>query len=183
MPSWRPPWQWWRGARCGPLRGRRLGWARLSLHICATFLSFFRPTSPQLSRNFRKGFSHRPRCGSKGQVLSTSFWRGLQFSELFETKSCFCRMGPASWRAAAARFSKELVFLEPGNVKFCSPVHYCSPRLEPRPQLSSTFGLSPDHRNFRKNFRESLAQPNVWAARLCLCHENHGRPTISSYHV
>ena len=69
-------------------------------------------------------------------------------------------MGPASWRAArgSARFSKELDFLEPGNVNFCSPVHYCSPRLEPRPQLSSNFGLSPDHRNFRKNFRESLVQ-------------------------
>ena len=42
------------------------------------------------------------------------------------------------------------------NAKFCSPVQYCSPRLEPRPQLSSTFGLSRPYRNFRKNFRESL---------------------------
>ena len=57
----------------------------------------------------------------------------------------------------SARFFKELDVFEPGNAKFCSPAQYCSPRLEPCPQLSSTFGLSPDHRNFRKNFRESLA--------------------------
>ena len=60
--------------------------------------------------------------------------------------------------ARAARFFKELDVFEPGNAKFCSPVQYCGLRLEPRPQLSSTFGLSPDHRNFRKNFRESLGQ-------------------------
>ena len=31
----------------------------------------------------------------------------------------------------------------------------------PNPQLSATFGLSPHHRNFRKNFRESLVHPKV----------------------
>ena len=63
--------------------------------------------------------------------------------------------------ACSARFPKELDLLEPGNAKFCSPVQYCSPRLETRPQLSSTFGLSLPYRKFRKNFRESLAHPNV----------------------
>ena len=35
----------------------KLGWVRLSLHFSATFLSFFRSTAPQLSRNFRKSLS------------------------------------------------------------------------------------------------------------------------------
>ena len=47
------------------------------------------------------------------------------------------------------------------------PAQYCSPRLEPCPQLSSTFGLSPDHRNFRKNFRESLAGANSHSEPPC----------------
>ena len=63
--------------------------------------------------------------------------------------------------ACSARFPKELDLLEPGNAKFCSPVQYCSPRLETRPQLSSTFGLSLPYRKFRKNFRESLIRANL----------------------
>ena len=74
-------------------------------------------------------------------------------------------MGPASWRVQRAIFEGIGLF-EPGNAECCSPVQYCSPRLEPRPQLSSTFGLSPDHRNFRKNFRESLINPKLQGARL-----------------
>ena len=71
-------------------------------------------------------------------------------------------MGSASWRVQRPErdISRNWDFLEPGNAKFCSPVQNCSPRLEPRPQLSSTFGLSRPYRNFRKNFRESLAPPN-----------------------
>ena len=60
-----------------------LGCTRLSFASSATFLSFFCMTIPQLSQNFRESFSHRPRCCSKGQVLSTPFWRGLHFSALF----------------------------------------------------------------------------------------------------
>ena len=50
-----------RGPRCG----QALGWARLSFHVSATFLSFFRTSTPQLSQKFRKSFSHRPRCAPK----------------------------------------------------------------------------------------------------------------------
>ena len=71
-------------------------------HVSLTFLSFFRTTTPQLSHNFRKSSSHRPRCGSKGQVLSTSFWRGLRFLRCFRQNPVFLGMGSASWRVQSA---------------------------------------------------------------------------------
>ena len=64
----------------GVLSGGGLGCTRLSLHFRATFLSPFRTTTPQISQNFRESSSHKTRWGSKGQVLSMSFWRGLHFS-------------------------------------------------------------------------------------------------------
>ena len=79
-----------------------LGGGRLSIHVSATFLAFFRTTTPQLSHNFRKSSSHRPRCGSKGQVLSTSFWRGLRFLRCFRQNPVFLGMGSASWRVQSA---------------------------------------------------------------------------------
>ena len=47
-------------------------------------------------------------------------------------------MGPASWRVQRAIFQGIALFLA-WKCKFCSSVQYCSPRLEPRPQLSSKF--------------------------------------------
>ena len=78
---------------CGPSRPpvcvRRLALGRLSLHDRATFLLYFRTTAPQLSRKFRVSSSHRPRRGSKGQVLSASFWRDLQFLRYFRQNPGF----------------------------------------------------------------------------------------------
>ena len=84
------------------LRLCHLGCIRLSFAFSATFLSFFRTTTPQLLHNFRKSSSHRPRCGSKGQVLSTSFWRGLRFLRCFRQNPVFLGMGSASWRVQSA---------------------------------------------------------------------------------
>ena len=48
-----------------------LGLARLSLHVSATFLSFFRTTTPQLSQKFRKSF--RPRATHQQQHSARLF--------------------------------------------------------------------------------------------------------------
>ena len=63
--------------------------ARLLFHVSATFLYFFRTTTPQLSRNFRESFSHRPHRGSKGQVLSASFWRESSLFALLDKNPDF----------------------------------------------------------------------------------------------
>ena len=142
--------------------GPPLGGVRLLFHVSLTFLSFFRTTTPQLSHNFRKSSSDRPRCGSKGQVLSTSFWRGLRFLRCFRQNPVFLGMGSASWRVQSAISQGIGTFWSLETQNFARPYKIVALGWSPARNfpLSSTFGLSRPYRKFRKNFRESLPPPN-----------------------
>ena len=144
----------WGVGRYPPAGLQKLALIRLSLRFSTTFLSFFRSTTDPVA-------AQKVRC------------RVRQFGGIF----IFCVVVDrilifVVWvrfsGACSARFPKELDLLEPGNAKFCSPVQYCSPRLETRPQLSSTFGLSLPYRKFRKNFRESLIRAKLSLTARCL---------------
>ena len=67
------------------------------------------------------------------------------------------RCGSGFLARAARDFSRNLDVFEPGNAKFCSPVQYCGPRLEPHPQILPDFRPFATPRKFRKKNRESLA--------------------------
>ena len=133
-----------------------LGGVRLLFHVSLTFLSFFRTTTPQLSHNFRKSSSHRPRCGSKGQVLSTSFWRGLRFLRCFRQNPVFLGMGSASWRVQSAISQGIGTFWSLETQNFA------------RPYKIVALGWSPA-RNFRRlsAFRDRTATFGKTFAKVC----------------
>ena len=145
-----------RARRHGALWVSCLGGVRLLFHVSATFLSFFRTTTPQLSHNFRKSSSHRPRCGSKGQVLSTSFWRGLRFLRCFRQNPVFLGMGSASWRVQSAISQGIGTFWSLETQNFA------------RPYKIVALGWSPA-RNFRRlsAFRDHTANFGKTFAKVC----------------
>ena len=133
-------------------RGRRLheapalAPARLSFNVSTTFLSFCRAPTPQFLQKYRESSSHRPRRGSKGQVLSASFWGFFILCVVLDTNPDFLRCGSGFLARAARDFSRNWTILS-RETQNCA-----------RPYNTVARGSSPS-RNFRRlsAFRQTTA--------------------------
>ena len=143
--------------------------ARLSLHVCATFLSFFSTTAPQLSRNFCKSLwrrntfrlhntLHTPHLNPCSYRL---LWRAYpsltQLADLPSVVDQHHRCLHIVCQAAHLLIAEHLLE-ELAKTRSHRRVDGPLPRHR---NFRATFGLSRPYRTFRKNFRESLPPPNL----------------------